>query len=160
MVRLRPNAGYLGLLMFAALLVVLGITVGGVGGAMAIAGGVVLLAGFGGPMVVSTVFRVPVVAVDATGIRLPLMGVRLAWGEIVGLRAAVSPSNRPVLLLFPADPEAAIRAMRPWVRSGGRNNMARYGAPIVIPQQSMTHTVSEVQAAIAPWLPPRERPAA
>jgi hypothetical protein len=148
LVRLRPNAAYLGLLTLGAALVALGITTGGFAGALELAVGVAFVLFLGVPILISTVFRAPVLAVDSTGVRLPMMGVRLPWALIADVRPAASPQNRPVLLILPTDPQAAVQSMRPWVRSEGRTNLARYGTPIVIPEQSVDHSVTEMAAAI------------
>jgi hypothetical protein len=86
--------------------------------------------------------------VDSAGVRLPMMGVRLGWAEIADVRPSVNANNQPVLLILPADPQAAVRQIRPWVRSEGRTNMGRYGTPIVIPEQSVNRTVAEMRAAV------------
>jgi hypothetical protein len=151
LVRLRPNASYFGLLALGAALAGLGITMGGLVGALELAVGAAFVLILGAPVVISTVFRVPLLAVDGTGVRLPMMGVRLAWAEIAAVRPGVSPADRPVLLIVPADPQGAVRRMRPWVRSEGRTNLGRYGTPIVIPEQSMNRTVAEMRDAIAPF---------
>jgi hypothetical protein len=149
LVRLRPSAAYLGLLALGVALVALGITTGGLVGSFELAVGVAFVLFLGVPILISTVFRAPVLAVDTTGVRLPMMGVRLSWAAVADVRPGLSPQNRPVLLILPADPPAAVRSMRPWVRSEGRTNLARYGTPIVIPEQSVDHTVADIAAAIA-----------
>lgn len=148
LVRLRPNAAYLGLLALGAALVALGIAMGGFVGHLELAVGVAFVLFLGAPLLISTVFRAPVLAVDSTGIRLPMMGVRLPWAAVADVRATVSPQNRPVLLILPADPQGTVRGMRPWVRSEGRTNITRYGTPIVIPEQSVGRTVAEMRDAI------------
>lgn len=75
-------------------------------GAVIAIGGGLALAVFGYPFVVSTVCRVPVVAVDGDGIRFPLMGVQLAWPEVRLVKRATGLRGRrqPVLLIFPGRP--------------------------------------------------------
>lgn len=63
-----------------------------------------LLALFGLPIVVSTILRVPVLAMTETGIRLPLMGVKMRWAAISSVRFSTRPpgtGSNPVLLLPP-----------------------------------------------------------
>ena len=107
---------------------------------------------FGVPALASTVFRVPVLAVDGAGLRMPLMGVRLGWQDIARVRQAHGPF-RPVLLIVPTDPSAVLGRMRPWLRAEGQASMARYGTPIVMAQQSMDGTLAEVESAIAAFRP-------
>jgi hypothetical protein len=148
LVRLRPTAAYLGLLTLGAALAGLGAVMGGFVGGFELAVGAAFVLILGAPLLISTVFRAPVLAVDDTGVRLPMMGVRLSWAEVADVRPAVGPTNRPVLLIRPADPQSAVRQMRPWVRSEGRTNITRYGTPIMIPEQSVDHTVAEMLAAV------------
>src|SRR4051812_33559476 len=54
----------------------------------------VLLLVRGVPRLVSTVCRVPVIVVGDGGVRLPLMGVRLSWPEVAGVRRDVKVTGR------------------------------------------------------------------
>jgi hypothetical protein len=102
------------------------------------------------PFVVSTVCRVPVVAVGSDGIRFPLMGVHLAWLEVCSVKRSTCLRGRaqPVLLIFPADPQATLGQVRPWLRQEARQNIARYGTPIAVSGPSLDHSVDDIAAAI------------
>jgi hypothetical protein len=110
--------------------------------------------------VISKVLRVPLLSADATGVRLPLHGVRLTWAEVAAVRPAADPHHRPILLIFPSDPQATVRGMRPWVRHEARTNITRYGTPLTVPQATTDRTVAEMRAAIAQWHPtaPADQP--
>jgi hypothetical protein len=72
-------------------------------------------------VVVSTIFRVPLLAVDPAGVRLPMMGIHLAWADVAAVRqGAAGPRATPILLIVPRDQQSAVSQMRPWVRSQGR----------------------------------------
>ncbi|HEY3502668.1 MAG TPA: hypothetical protein VGN37_07785 [Actinocatenispora sp.] len=147
-VRLRPNAAYLVCLALALTALVSGIVLGTV--PVAIAGGLLTLL-FGAPVVISTVLRVPVLAIDERGLRLPLMGVRLAWPDVVGARPGTQVGGRaprPVLLVVPRDPRAVADRVRPWLRSEARGNIARYGTPIVVAAASLDTSIDDVAAAV------------
>jgi hypothetical protein len=148
LVRLRPNAAYLALIAAGIPMIIYGIASDGVLRLVLLVSGVLFVVLIGGPVLVSTVGRVPVLAVNGAGVRLPLMGVRLAWPEIAAVRQASGPT-RPALLIIPNDTAAALSRMRPWLRAEGRSNLARYGTPIVVPQQSMDHTLDQMCAAFA-----------
>lgn len=155
LVRFRPNASYLRLFASAALLVALGVTTFTGSSALRIfliAGGGVLLALLGPPVILSTVFRVPILVVDDNGVRLPMAGARLAWADIARVTEAPGPRN-PVLLIVPADAPAALRQMRPWLRAEGRKGIARYGSPLVIAQELTDSTHAEIQSAVAHFCP-------
>ena len=119
-------------------------------GAVIAIGGGLALAVFGYPFVVSTVCRVPVVAVDGDGIRFPLMGVQLAWPEVRLVKRATGLRGRgqPVLLIFPADPQATLSQVRPWLRREARGTVARYGTPIVVSGLSLDRSVDDIAAAV------------
>ncbi len=107
---------------------------------------------FGYPVLVRTICRVPAAAVDPEGIRLPLMGVRLRWPEIADVRPAVRLNGRtstPVLLVVPTDPDAAIAQTRWWLRRDARADLDRLGAPIVLDERSLDHTLADIRAAVA-----------
>ena len=144
---MRPNAAYLALMVAGVPLAGLGLGMAGVSRWLVIAAGAVLVVVFGVPVLISTVFRVPVLVVDDAGIRLPLMGVRLAWAEVAAVRQTSGPT-RPALLIIAVDNRVALSRMRPWLRSEGRTNIARYGTPIVVPEHSMDHTLEQMQSAI------------
>ena len=152
LVRLRPNGPYLLFMLIAAAVTGYGIAQADLLGTVIAVGGAVLLVLFGYPVVVSTVCRVPVVAVGDDGIRFPLLGVHLSWPEVssVTRSAAVrGRARRPVLLIFPADPQAALGQMRPWLRREARGNLARYGAPIVLSGLSLDHSIDDIAAAVS-----------
>lgn len=148
LVRLRPTAAHLTLVGLGVAAIGLGITMDGVLRFLLLASAVVFVVGLGTPLLVSTVCRVPILAVDETGIRLPLMGVHLGWAEIVAVRQSSGP-DRPMLLIVPADPQAVLKQEWPWLRSDGRTNIARYGTPITVAQPSVDHTLHDIQSAIA-----------
>jgi hypothetical protein len=148
LVRLRPNAAYLALLAVGVVVVGLGITMDGVTRVVTVACGVLFVAVLGAPVLVSTVLRVPLLAVDDSGVRLPLMGVRLEWAEVAAVRQAPG-ATRPVLLIVPRDTQAVLRRMRPWLRAEGRSHIARYGTPIVMAHHLADHTLDEIQSAVA-----------
>jgi hypothetical protein len=151
LVRLRPNGPYVLFTLAAAA----GLTYGAIrddvlGTLIAVSSGV-LLALFGGPIIVSTVCRVPVVAVEESGIRLPLMGVRLSWREVASVRRTAAlrgKTHTPVLLIVPAEPEAVLGRVRPWLRREARGNIARYGTPIVVSDLSLDHSIDDIAAAV------------
>jgi hypothetical protein len=148
LVRLRPNTQYLLFVVVGVLLVGYGLTARGAIRVVLIVAGVAMAALLGYPIVLSTLFRVPILAVDDDGVRLPLMGVRLTWAEIADVRRAAR-SNFPVLLLVPTDPAAVLARTRPWLRAEGRANLAEFGTPVVLMAQSMNHSLDEIQAAMA-----------
>lgn len=149
LVRLRPNGPYLLVMLVCALLIVLGLVRAGLLGALVATGGGVMLVVFGHPVLASTIGRVPVLAVGDDGIRLPLMGVRLGWAEISTVRRGAAPGgSAPVLLIFPADPAAVIARMRPWLRRTARDDLVRYGTPIVVRDASLDHSIDAIAAAV------------
>jgi hypothetical protein len=160
LIRLRPNWAYLRLLLLAGVLVALTLTVDGALGLALTIGCSVLLALLGYPVVLSTLFRVPVLAVTGAGLRMPLMGVRLPWSQITGTSRVVRPergrrADTALLLIHPADPQATLRQVRPWLRRETRQNLARYGSPIVVSDLSLDRSLAEIEAAIAEHLPRR-----
>ena len=81
LVRLRPNSQYLLFLVIGLLLIGYGLTGTGAIRVGLVAAGALLAILLGYPIVLSTVFRVPLIAVDDAGIRLPLMGVAVTVGR-------------------------------------------------------------------------------
>jgi hypothetical protein len=146
-VRLRPNAAYLALLALFALAAILGVAIGGAVGYVLLALGVALVVMVGYPVVASTVLRVPVLALDGDGIRLPLMGVRLAWSAVSAVRPSVDSRGQPLLLIVPVDPAALVRQARPWLRAELRTNLARYGTPVAVNGRSLDHSLDEIATA-------------
>ncbi|MCO5973342.1 hypothetical protein [Actinoallomurus soli] len=150
-VRLRPNGPYLLFMLAAVAALVFGVTRADLPGAVIAVCGAVLLVLFGGPVVVSTVCRVPVVAVDESGVRLPLMGVRLSWDEVADVRRTAALRGRtstPVLLIVPTQPEIVVDRVRPWLFREARGNLARYGTPIVLSDQSLDHSLDDITTAV------------
>lgn len=157
LVHVRPNGAYL-LIMAAAIcgvgagvaVVLRGGVANGVLGAVVVASGGVLLALLGMPIVVSTLFRVPALVVDDAGIRLPLMGVSLAWTEISSVTLLAQPSGRPrrAILIVPTDPDDVVRQARPWLRREARANLGRHGTPLVVPGASLNRSLEDIVAAI------------
>jgi hypothetical protein len=151
LVRLRPNGPYLLFMAVAAAATAGGVVQAGPPGAVVAVAGGLLLALLGYPVVASTVCRVPVIAVDGDGIRLPLMGVHLTWAEVRSVERGTSLRGRarPVLLIFPAAPQAAVSQARPWLRKEARSNIARYGTPIVVSGLSLDHSLDDIAAAVS-----------
>jgi hypothetical protein len=150
-VRLRPNGPYLLFMLIASAVVGYGVARADLLGTIIAVGGAVWLVLFGYPIVVSTICRVPVVAVGDDGIRFPLMGVRLGWREVSSATCSAAMrghARAPVLLIFPADPQAAIGQIRPWLRREARGNLARYGTPIVVSGLSLDHSIDDIAAAV------------
>jgi hypothetical protein len=156
LVRLRPNGPYLLFMLAAVAAVVFGATRGDLLGTVIAVCGAVLLVLFGGPVIVSTVCRVPVVAVDESGIRFPLMGVRLSWDEVAAVRRTAALRGRtstPVLLIVPTEPQVVVDRVRPWLVREARGNLARYGTPIVLSGQSLDHSLDAIATAVRHRLP-------
>ncbi len=147
LVRLRPNSQYLLFLVIGLLLIGYGLTGTGAIRVGLVAAGALLAILLGYPIVLSTVFRVPLIAVDDAGIRLPLMGVRLPWAELATVSHGVR-ANFVVLLLVPTDPQAVLAQVRPWLRGEARKNLAEFGTPIVLMAQSMNRSLAQVAAGI------------
>jgi hypothetical protein len=157
-VRVRPNAAYLAFLVIGVGLVVIGAVSGGALGVVMVVCGAVFALLLGYPVVASTVLRVPAVVVGPDGIRLPMMGVRLGWGEIAEVRSGMRMRGRvqtPVLLVVPADPDATVRQARWWLRREARTDLASLGAPVVIDDRSLDHTLADIRAAVATHAPAR-----
>ena len=149
LVRLRPNLPYVMCMLIFGAVVAYGVARAGLLGVVIAVGGGVLLALFGYPVIVSTACRVPVLAVGDDGIRLPLMGVRLGWPEVSSVkRGADLRAQQSLLLIFPADPQAALSQVRPWLRRQARADRARYGTPIAVSDRSLDHSVDHIAAAI------------
>jgi hypothetical protein len=157
-VRLRPNAPYLAVLLGAAAGVACGVLLSGVPGVVIAAGAGVVLVLLGYPVVLSTVCRVPVIAADGNGIRFPLMGPRMAWADVASVRRApghgAHAGSLPVLLVYPADAEAVVRQVRPWLRRDARGSLARYGTPIAVPGRSLSLSLDDIDAAISQRMSP------
>ncbi|BCJ27461.1 hypothetical protein [Actinocatenispora sera] len=149
-VQLRPNAAYLALLAAGVILLGFGAVATGAVRYLGFVFGAALVVLLGYPVVLSTICRIPVVVVEPDGIRLPLMGVRLGWADVATARLGVTPGapGRPVLLIVPVDAGATIRSMRPWLRRQGRDELSRYGSPVVLQQASLNRPLGEVLAAI------------
>ncbi|MEV5708649.1 hypothetical protein [Actinoallomurus sp. NPDC052274] len=157
LVRLRPNGPYVLFTLAAVVAVVFGVTRADLLGAVIAVAGAVVLVLFGGPIIVSTVCRVPVLAVDESGIRLPLMGVRLSWDEVASVRRSAAlrgKTSTPVLLIVPTRPEIVVVRVRPWLLREARGNLARYGTPIVLSDLSLDHSIDDIVTAVR-----RRRPA-
>lgn len=147
-VRLRPNGAYLAFLAIGLATLAYGIARVSVPGL--VAGGLLTVL-FGAPVAASTVCRVPVVAIDERGLRMPLTGVRLAWPEVVGARPGVrlgGRAPRPVLLVVAREPGAVADRVRPWLRREARTNVTRYGTPIVLAAASLDRSLDEIAAAV------------
>jgi hypothetical protein len=153
LVRLRPNGPYVLFTLVGAALVAFGVTWADLlERLVAVVSGSVLLVVLAGPIIVSTMCRVPVVAVEESGIRLPLMGVRLSWREVATVKRSAAlrgKTHTPVLLIVPAEPEAVLGRIRPWLRREARGNIARYGTPIVLSDLSLDHSIDDIAAAAA-----------
>jgi hypothetical protein len=150
LVRLRPNLAYLKVVLAFIVGIAGAAFGGGVFGIIVAVSGTLVLMLLGAPIVVSTVFRVPVVAIGADGIRFPLMGVRLGWAEIASVERGVTlrgKRQQPVLFITPTAPEFVIGQMRPWLRPEARREFARHGTPIVVGGQSLDHSLEDVLAA-------------
>jgi hypothetical protein len=144
LVRLRPNVPYLVVLGVAIVLVAVGVAQGGLLGLAITVGAGVLTILLGAPVVVSTVFRVPVIAVTSDGVRLPLMGVRLSSSEISSIRTADEK-----LFVIVVDPQAVIAQARPWLRAEARANLARHGTPIVVSGRSLDRPLTEIAGRLS-----------
>lgn len=160
LVHVRPNGAYLVVMALAIAGVGLGVagmlqggSTDGALGALAVAGCGVLVVLLGFPIVVSTVFRVPALAVDEQGVRLPLMGVRLAWEDIssVTVLSEVRGRPRPTVLIVPTAPDTVIRQARPWLRREARAKLARHGTPLVVPAASLNRSADDIGAAIGQY---------
>lgn len=150
-VRFRPTGPYLSLLAISAAVIVIGAVLGGVFGVILIACGSVLAVTLGYPVVAGVVFRIPVMTVGPDGIRLPLMGVRLGWAEIADVRTGLKASGRTpvaVLLVAPTDPAAVIRQAHWWLRRQARADLARFGAPVVIDDRTLDHSLEDIRSAV------------
>jgi hypothetical protein len=125
---------------------------GGLLGVVIAAGGGIWLAALGYPMVLSTLCRVPVLVADENGIRFPLMGPAVAWPDVAsvtrGARRGARPLSPPVLQVYPADAQAAIRQVRPWLRREARRNLAWYGTPFILSDRSMDKSLDDIATAI------------
>lgn len=150
-VHLRPNVPYLLFTLIAVMVIVYGGVRADVFGVLIAVAGGLLLGLFGIPVVVSTVCRVPVIVVDDDGVRLPLMGVRLRWHDITRTGHGTNLDARlpaPLLLIVPADPDAALRQVRPWLRQEARANLSRHGTPVVISGLSIDHSLDDIVEAV------------
>lgn len=150
-VRFRPTGSYLSLLVISVGVIVIGAVRGGVFGVIVIVCGSVLAAALGYPVVAGIVFRRPAVMVGPDGIRLPLMGVRLSWAEIADVRTGLKANGRTpvaVLLVVPTDPAAVVRQAHWWLRRQARADLARFGAPVVIDDRSLDHSLEEIRSAV------------
>jgi hypothetical protein len=157
LIRLRPNRQYVLLLLLVAAVPLLAATMNGpIGAVVSVVCGLLLVL-LGYPVVVSTLLRVPVLSVTDAGLRLPLMGVQLTWPEVTGTRQALrrraeGRPDIPVLLIVPADPQATVRQVRPWLRREARQELARYGSPIAVSDLSLDHSLAQIEEAITRYL--------
>jgi hypothetical protein len=152
-VRLRPNGHYVAVLLLGAVLLAYGVMTGGLLGAVIAAGGGIWLTALGYPVVLSTLCRVPIIVADDGGIRFPLMGPAVAWPDVASVTRGAHTLSSPVLQVYPADAQAAIRQVRPWLRREARRNLARYGTPFVLSGLSMDKSLDDIAAAITRRLP-------
>jgi hypothetical protein len=151
-VHLRPNGPYLMFLLVGVAALVGGLLSSGIFWPLVACAGGLLVVLFGAPVVLSTVCRVPVLVVDDHGVRFPLLGVRLGWPDIARV-ARQSDLRRPppaaVLVVVPADVDATVRQVRPWLRRDIRANLTRYGAPIVLSDASLNRPLDTITEAVA-----------
>jgi hypothetical protein len=153
LVRLRPNRQYLALVLIGVTVLAIGLVTGGGVGMAITAGGAVLVVLLGYPIVVSTLLRVPVIAVQEVGIRFPLMGPRLPWTAVADVKPALGPRpGSSLLLVVPVDPAGTLRQVRPWLRREARANLVRYGTPLVLSDLSLDRSLDEIAAAVRPHL--------
>lgn len=145
-VRLRPNVWYVLVIVLAAAIVAFGVTRPLMFAIVIVPAGMLMLTVFVYPVVVSTICRVPVVVVDSTGVRFPLLSVSLGWSEVA--RIIIRTDTRKVLLIHPVDSSGALRQVRPWLRSQARTEFARYGTPIVVRDRSLDHSLDDILAAV------------
>lgn len=150
-VRLRPNGWYVLVMVLAAVIVVLGTMEVPLFAIVIAPAGLLILAVFGCPVLVSTICRVPVVVIDNVGVRFPMLGVRLGWGEVA--RVAERTDTRKVLLIYPVDSSGVLDEVRPWLRSQARTEFARYGTPIVVRDRSLDHSLDVILSAVNRFRP-------
>ncbi len=152
-VRLRPNLPYLGYMLCLAIGLGYGVNMGGVLGTFIAATASLTLTLIAYPLILSTLCRVPVIVADDEGIRFPLLGPRLPWADVTsitrGTRRGARPGSPAVLQMHPADPQAAIGQVHPWLRREARKNLAWYGTPFIISDLSMDTSLDEIAAGIA-----------
>lgn len=150
-VRVRPNGAYLAELVIGIAVIVAGVAVGDLLGIVLIIAGAVWTLLWGFPVLLSTLLRVPALSIDPHGIRLPLMGIQLAWTEISAVRHGVivrGTTQTPVLLVVPTDPGATAAQVRPWLRRQARRDLATHGTPIVVDDRSLDHSIDEIRSAM------------
>ncbi|MBL7493679.1 hypothetical protein I6A60_34875 [Frankia sp. AgB1.9] len=155
-VRVRPNRLYLLIMVMGVVALAWSVVQGGPLGVVGAASSGLVLAILSYPVLVSTVFRVPVIVIGDGGIRLPLMGVNLPWEGVSSTAVGAHPRRLeiPPLLIFPVDTEHTLRQVRPWLRREARGDIARYGSPIALLDLSLDHSVDDIAAAIALRLHP------
>ena len=132
--------------------VVFGVTESGLLGVVLIVGSGLFLACFACPVVLSTIFRVPVVVITGEGIRFPLMGVHLEWSQISSIRVSpgsVERSRVAKLLIFPTDIQEVTGQVWPWLRSDLRRDLSVYGTPLVVSDKSLDHSLEDIVSAIS-----------
>lgn len=119
-------------------------------GAVLIAGGGMGATALGLPIVISTLFRVPVVVIDGEGVRFPMMGVPLTWPEVAAVTVVARPGGRarPAILVIPVDSAAVVRQARPWLRRAARSDIARHGTPQVVRAASLNRPLDDIVAAV------------
>ncbi|BCJ38434.1 hypothetical protein Athai_59370 [Actinocatenispora thailandica] len=149
-VHLRPSVAYLAFLLIGVVAIAFGVLIDTPLRFVVLASGAVMITVLGYPIVLSTICRVPVIAIGPDGVRFPLMGVRLPWTALRSVRRGIrlGQPQSPVLLVFPADPAGTVRAMRPWLRRQGRDELARYGTPIVLGAASLNRPLEDILAAV------------
>jgi hypothetical protein len=151
LVRVRPNAAYVVVMLVAAALAVDAIGRGGAVGILAGSAMIAILIVFASPIVRSSLVGTPALAVTREGLQFPLMGPRLKWNEVTDIQWSsmmVGLTRRPLLLVIPAVPEAVIRQVRPWLRRDVRRKLATYGTPLVLADTILDHSIDEIFAAI------------
>jgi hypothetical protein len=150
-VRLRPNGWYVLVMVLAAVIVAFGTVQAPMFAIVITPAGMLILAMFSYPVLVSTICRVPVIVVDNAGVRFPLLGVRLGWGEVA--RVAERTDTRKVLLIYPVDSSGVLHQVHPWLRSQARAEFARYGTPIVVRDRSLDHSLDAILSAVHRFRP-------
>jgi hypothetical protein len=113
------------------------------------------------PILVRLVYRLvrrvrpwePPVVLDAAGITLPALGVRVAWPEIAEIR--VSPvrgggtrtARRRVAAFVVNDAEAVVSRFQPFARKAARRSLEAYGTPIAVPDLLLERSAEDIVAA-------------
>jgi hypothetical protein len=153
-VHLRPNAPYLVMMAIALGGAAAGVSWGGLAGVVVLVSSGAFLALLGVPVAASTVLRVPVVAINELGIRLPMMRIRLAWSDVLSVQRPLT-ADGPLLLIIPEEPAEVIDQAWPWLRRELRDNYGRHGGPIVIRDKSLSRSCEQILAAVRLCQPKR-----